>query len=172
MSSQHKKKPTAFTLVEILIALAITAALLTAVAVAFNASVINYNENEDIFKAVNSARQALSRITTQLRTANSVKHDAPANECSMELPDGQRITYRYDSTDETLYLVTDEDGDNIPETDYVLCEDVGVATFTKYTIPDPVYGVKVKSVQISLTVSSGNVKQKLSAASVIRRNLQ
>lgn len=171
MSSQRDKKSAAFTIVEILIALAITAALLTAVAVAFNASVINYGENEDIFIAINSARQAMSRITTQLRTANSVKHDAPANECSMELPDGQFVTYRYDSTDEKLYLVTDEDNDNIPETDYVLCRDVNSMTFTKEVFFDNGQP-KVKSVQISLTVSSGDVKQKLSAASVIRRNLQ
>ena len=37
-----------FTLVELLLALAITGILLAAVAVAFNASVINYSENEDI----------------------------------------------------------------------------------------------------------------------------
>jgi prepilin-type N-terminal cleavage/methylation domain-containing protein len=168
MSSQKNRKKAAFTLVEILMALAITAALMAAVAVAFNASVINYGENEDIFKAVNSARQAVSRITTQLRTAQAVDPNAPSNECTMITAAGENITYRYDSTDDTLYLVTNDD---TTDSDYVLCKDVGAATFTKYTFLD-VATIKVKSVQIGLTVSSGGIEQKVSAASVIRRNLQ
>jgi len=62
----------AFTIAELLLALAITGLLLAVVAVAFNASIINYGENEDVFKTINSARQALFRITSQLRTANAV----------------------------------------------------------------------------------------------------
>jgi len=38
-----------FTIVECLIGLAISAVLLTAVAVAFNASVVNYGENQDMY---------------------------------------------------------------------------------------------------------------------------
>ena len=54
-NTKHKR---GFTIVELLLALAVTSILLAAVAVAFNASVINYRENEDIFTAVNSARHA------------------------------------------------------------------------------------------------------------------
>jgi len=168
MSSQKKNTPAGFTLVEILMALAITAALLAAVAVAFNASVMNYDENEDIFKAVNSARQAVSRITTQLRTAQAVDPNAPSNECTMITASGENITYRYDSTSNTLYLITNDDPS---DSDYVLCKSVDAATFTKYTFLDE-STIKVRSVQISMTVSSNGVEQKVSAASVIRRNLQ
>ena len=104
MSKTRNKAVNGFTVIELLIALAITAMLLGAVAVAFNASIINYQENEDIFKTVNSARQALFRITTQLRTAEAVDPNSPANECALITSGGDNITYRYDGSDSRLYL--------------------------------------------------------------------
>ena len=157
----------AFTIVELLLALAITSILLAAVAVAFNASVINYRENEDIFTAMNSARQALFRITTQLRTAGSVKYDAPANECTFNTASEDSITYRYDNTDGKLYLITNDDAS---DDDYVLCDNVIAMTCTKNTVVEGAL-TTVKSVQISITVASGRVRQTVSAAAVIRRNL-
>ncbi len=158
---------TGFTLIELLLALAITAILLTAVALAFNASVINYRENEDIFKAINSARQTLFRITSQLRTATEVDDTAPANECSMITAAGEDITYRYDSTAHVLYLITNYDA---TDEDYVLCSNVNSVTFTKDVFVED--GVtKVKSVQIAISVASDGVEKKVAAAAVVRRNL-
>jgi len=68
MSRKHSKYYVGFTIAELLLSLAITAILLAGMAVAFNASMTNYQQNEDIFKSVNSARQALFRMTTQIRT--------------------------------------------------------------------------------------------------------
>ena len=165
-SSQMQKnihKKSGFTIVEILIALAISGILLTAVAFAFQSSIMNYNENENIFKSINGARQALSRITTQLRTANSVDPDAPDNQCIFYTSDNELITYDYRSADNKLYLVTNS-------TDYVLCENVTAMTFTKNTVIEDSI-TKVKSVQISMTVQNDNIIKTISAASVIRRNL-
>ena len=53
MSDKPTKFIAGFAIVELLLALAITGVLLVAVAVAFNASIINYQENEDIFKILN-----------------------------------------------------------------------------------------------------------------------
>ena len=158
---------TGFTLVELLLALVITAILLAAVAVAFNASVINYSQNEDIFKAVNSTRQALFRITSQLRTAQAVEPGSPSNECTLITADGDDITYRYDGADNKLYLVTNDD---LSDADYVLCDNMIAMTFQKDTaIRDMV--VYVKSVQISTTVSVGDTQRTVSTAVVIRKNL-
>ena len=157
---------TGFTLIELLLALEITAILLTAVALAFNASVINYRENEDIFKAINSARQTLFRITSQLRTATAVDPTAPANECSMITAAGQDITYRYDNTARVLYLITNYDA---TDDDYVLCSNVNSVTFTVDKVEDDM--TKVKSVQIAISVASDGVEKKLAAAAVVRRNL-
>jgi len=156
-----------FTLVELLVALAITAMLLAAVAVAFNASVINYRENEEIYKAINSARQALFRITSQLRTATAADPNAPANECTLITADGQDLTYRYDGTAKVLYLVTNG---NLTDPDYKLCENVETMTFTKDIVVEGAV-IKVRSVQIAMTVTAGDTEERLSAAAVIRRNL-
>lgn len=167
MKYKTKDRPFGFTLVEILIALAITAMLLTAVAVAFNASVINYRENESIYKATNSARQALFRITSQLRTAMAADPNAASNECTLITAEGENLTYRYDSSAKILYLITNDD---TSDSDYKLCEGVEAMTFTKDVFVEDAV-TKVRSVQISIDVAAGGVRKKMSAAAVIRRNL-
>ena len=159
------KYETGFTIVELLVALAIASILLAAVATAFNASIINYRENEDIFKAINSARGALLRITTQLRTADAVDNTSPANECTLITAGGDDVTYQYNNGDNKLYLITNDD---LTDPDYVLCENVTAMSFTKTPTVD---GTDCKSVQISITVARGNAQRKISAAAVIRRNL-
>jgi prepilin-type N-terminal cleavage/methylation domain-containing protein len=164
---KNTKYKAGFTIAELLIALAISAILLVAVAVAFNASATNYQQNEDIFKTVNSARQALFRMTSQLRTAGAVDPNAPNNECTMITAAGENITYRYNSGDNKLYLITNDD---LSDSDYVLCDNVTAMTCTKTSVIEDTL-IKVKNVQISITVMSGNVQKMISAAAVIRRNL-
>ena len=162
---QNERCKTGFTIAELLVALAVAGILLAAVAVAFNASVINYRQNEDIFRTINSARQALFRMISQLRTADAVDPNSPANECALITASGEDITYRYDSEDNKLYLHNNDTG-----IDYVLCDNVTAMTFTKDTVTEDSQ-TKVTSVQISITTASGNVRQTSSAAAVIRRNL-
>jgi len=152
-----------FTIVELLLVLVISSILLAAVAVAFNASIINYRENEDIFKTINNARQALFRITSQLRTGYWVDPNAPNNECSFFTSDDQDITYEFRSADNKLYLITNSDSQ-----EYVLCENVVSMSFIKTPTDD---GLDCKSVQISMTVQSGNMQRTIVAAVVIRKNL-
>ena len=159
------KYETGFTIVELLLALAIASILLAAVATAFNASIINYRENEDIFKAINSARGALLRITSQLRTADAVDPTSPANECTLITAGGDDVTYQYNNGDNKLYLI-----DNLSGSNYVLCDNVTAMSFAKDTVI--IEGIeKVRSVQVSITVARGNVERKISAAAVIRRNM-
>lgn len=154
-------------MVELLIALAITALLLVAGTVAFNASIQNYRQNEDIFKAVNSARQAMFRITTQLRTATAVDPNSPPNECTFITAGGDDITYRYKAADNKLYLITNDD---TTDSDYVLCDNVTAVTFNEdvCTVEDVTF---VKSVQLSMTVVIGDIQRTVTSAAVIRRNL-
>ena len=176
MFKRLQKNDAAFTIIELLLALAITAMLLTAAAVAFNASIKNYEENENIFHSINKARQALFRITTELRTADAVATDDPNTECSLITAQLKPITYRFNSGDNKLYLITDDD---LFDNDYVLCDNVADMTSTRDTFTEiedvngvPVSVTKVRSVQTSMTVKSGNLQRKLSAAAVIRRNLR
>lgn len=152
-----------FTLAECLIALAISAMLLAAIAVAFNASLINYEENEQLFQAVNGARQALARMTSQLRTGSCVDPSAPSNECSFFTSANEDITYEFRSADGKLYLITNSDGN-----EYVLCDNVSGVTFTKTPTSD---NSDCKSVQILLKVQCGDGERTLSAAAAVRKNL-
>jgi prepilin-type N-terminal cleavage/methylation domain-containing protein len=173
---RNTKHNRGFTIVEMLIALAITAILLTAIAVAFNASIINFNENQKIFKAINSARQALTRITTEVRTGLVDQTDInDQTRCKVLCADN--LTYH------TYYLVSYVDdngqpkyklklhvGNNVtnPLTDPLLCDNVTAMTFKK---DNGTPTGDVKSVQISMTVVSGDVQQTVAAAAVVRRNL-
>jgi prepilin-type N-terminal cleavage/methylation domain-containing protein len=163
----RKKCNSGFTIVELLLALAIAAMLLVGIATALNASLVNYRENENMFKAVNSARQALLRITNEIRTADAADPASPANECTLITANGADITYRYNNADNTLYLITNDD---LGDPDYVLCDNITAMTFTKQTFVQD-FQTKVKSVQISITVQHDNTEQKISAAAVIRRNM-
>jgi type II secretory pathway component PulJ len=151
--------------VELLIALAIAALLLASVAVAINASAINYSENEKMFKTINCARQALFRMTTQIRTANAVDPNATSTECSFFTADDEHLTYQYRSADNKLYLITNSDSQ-----EYVLCENVTAMNITKNTVLEDAI-IKVKSVQISITVQIGDTQRTIASAAVVRRNL-
>lgn len=155
-----------FTLVEIMISLVVLGLLMAAVAVAFNASAMNYAANEDMFQAMSTARQAMMRITSDLRTAY-VKTGEAANICSMATADGRDISYQYDGANNILNLVVT--GGPNPGT-YVLCRNVTAMTFNKTLVPgsDP---EAMKSVRISMTVTVDNQSQSVSSAAVMRRNL-
>ncbi len=171
MSPKAKHNPpNGFTLIELLISLVIIGMLLTALAAALNASIINYRENEKIFRGINSARQALVRMTSQIRTAGydvngvcqAVDPDAPINQCNLNTNSGQYIIFEYREADNKLYLIQNS-------LEYVLCDNVTAASFVKAPAED---GINAKSVRISLTISDGSMEQKLSAAAVVRRVLE
>lgn len=157
------RSTTGFTVIECLIALAISAILMTAMAVAFNASVVSYTENEDMFEAMNNARQALTRMTRELRTGHLIDTTSGSNECSFFTADDEDITYEYRSADNKLYLITNSDS-----SEYVLCDGVTSLTFTRILTDD---GTDCKSVQITMTVQCDDTTQTLAAAAAIRRNL-
>jgi prepilin-type N-terminal cleavage/methylation domain-containing protein len=170
LQAKHNS-PNGFTLVELLISLVIVGMLFAAIATALSASIVNYRENEQVYRTINSARQALERMTSELRTAGTyvgstfvaVDPDAPNNQCNLFTAAGQDITYEYRSADNKLYLITNSNGN-----EYVLCDNVTSAVFIKTPTDDL---SDCKSVRISLTVQSGDHKSTLSAAVVIRKNL-
>ncbi|MBN1804200.1 MAG: type II secretion system protein [Sedimentisphaerales bacterium] len=159
-----------FTLIEVLISLAIVGMLLAAVTVALQASVMNYTENEKVFKNINTARQALVRMTTQIRTAGydvngvcqAVDQSFPVHQCNLNTNSGENITYEYRAADNKIYLIKD----GYPP--YTLCDNVTAAEFIKTPAAD---GINSKSIRISITVSQGGVEQKLVAAAVVRKVL-
>jgi hypothetical protein len=140
--------------------------LLAAVAVAFNASAISYRENEDMFWSMNNARQALARMTSEIRTGyfnpdvNPVQLTEPNTQCSFMTASDDYITYEF--ADQKIYLKKN-DGTNQK---YVLCDDVVAARFDKISTMN---GDDFRGVQISLTIQCGGSRRTLSSAAAVRR---
>ena len=165
---KHTKNKKAFTFVEILIGLIITGLLMAAVATAFHASLVNYEANQDIYKASNDLRQSLLRMTTQLRTATAVNSATANDRCTLITSTGSDITFQYVPNDSKIYLITNDD---TSDADYTLCDNVTAATFTKMTDVDDLGATYVKTVEISITVSEGSGERTLSSAATLRKNL-
>ncbi len=152
-----------FTFVEVMVSVVLMALLMAAVGVAVHASTTNFRENEDMVRAITTARQALMRITTDLRSALDVSEADPAGQCTILRNDGAgdyTIVYRFDDATDTLHFV-DPSGAS-----HVLCRNVTGITFTRTPAAGP-----ARNVRISITVSSGNYSKTVSAAAVIRRNV-
>jgi prepilin-type N-terminal cleavage/methylation domain-containing protein len=157
-----------FTIIECLIGLAISAVLLTAVAVAFNASIINYRENEDMFWSMNNARQALTRMTSEIRIGYPVQLNEPNTQCSFFTASNEDTTYEFrDATyanpacRNKLYLVK-----NATHQEYLLCDDVVAVSFSKLYTES---GDDVRGVEISLTIQCGGSQRTLSSVAAVRR---
>lgn len=118
-----------FSILELLIALTLMAALLTSVGIAMKASFQSYSENEKIAAATQAGRSVLGRITNDIRTAEAV--DSTSTQVSIIPPDNaegvQLIQYEFDGG--TLYYRRTVNGTT---TSYVLLggnDDVTVSSF-------------------------------------------
>jgi prepilin-type N-terminal cleavage/methylation domain-containing protein len=162
MRKQHITFKNGFTLVEILMALAVGALLLVAVMVAFNGAAMNYSENQAISDTINNARQFLYKIIQQLRTAKSVESVSDTR-CSFTDDYDNSLTYSYDTDSSSIKLTKDS-------TEYLVCENVSDIKFTK-TVSDQDPNV-VKSIRIDMEVTQNGSARKLSSGTSIRKNLE
>ena len=178
MRITHKQN--GFTIIEILLSLVILAMVMTAMAVAFDASVVNFQANEGISRTTNTARAALLRMTTEIRTAGyndgsgfmavaslnsgGTFVDPVNTQCSLVTSDGRHIAYWYDSGAKILYL-----HDVTSNRDYVLCRNVTKATFNRPPSTDGI--VRNVRIVMTLTDDKGNNPRTFAAAAVVRRNL-
>jgi len=178
-----KSKPDdGFTLVELLISLAIMVVLLTGMTLTLDASIKNYDSNKDMFDAMNKARQSLLRITRDVRNATAIAligagggQDPDNSQCSM-VTGGDVISYRYENTAgavlyektleaNTLYLVDHAGTGEV----YKLCDNVTAMTFDRAVVPsDP---TSIRNVRISITVQAGDASQTVCTAAVVKKNL-
>ncbi len=171
MNTKHNS---AFTLVEVLMALVILGMLMTAVAIAFDASVTNYKANEGIARNINIGRQTLLRITNDIRTAQAVSIIGPGGDLhnsrlTLTSADGQSFTYRFNQPTGELFLVTNDDA---TDDDYVLCRNITAMTFNRAVVPAS-SPAAIRNVRIVMTLTdpAANTTQTLAAAAVVRRNL-
>ncbi len=163
-----------FTIVELLTSLVILAMLMATVALAFNASAINYSTNRDLYRAMNTARQSLLRATSGIRIALNVDGSQADNMCTIYMG-ADEVTgddiyhiYEFDSATNELNLSITTGA--VTEGPYVLCKDVTAMRFVKFPADAPVsYEGDARNVRISMTVTVNGTSQTVSTAAVIRK---
>lgn len=84
-----------FTLIEVILAVTITALLLAAIATAMHASLMSYTENEKAAAVTQTSRSVINRLVRDVRTAQAV-----------------------DSTDTSLTIIPPDNGSGITEIQY------------------------------------------------------
>ncbi|MDY7010553.1 MAG: prepilin-type N-terminal cleavage/methylation domain-containing protein [Planctomycetota bacterium] len=162
-------KNRAFTMVELLISLAITALLLASVAVGVHAYLKSYRDNERLISLMDTSRFVLSRMMIEARAAADL--DSTAGQLTITpIVDGsglQQIQYEY-AGGQLHYRQTA----NGQQTDQVLIgdgsDDITISEFSVIR-EDDAEGIPV-SVKMRLVLTRGNESFPLTASAVIRRN--
>lgn len=171
-ASWPSRKTRAFTVVELLLAAAIMAMLLASVAIAMHASLMSYRENEKIAETLQVARVVLSRITSELRTAEAV--DCGSQWISIIPPvNPENVTeIEYELDGGTLYYRRTVSGQEVTQAFISSDEDVQIEQFAVSSETD-VDGEGItytKSLTVKMTLRSGDNRFSLTASACPRRN--
>jgi prepilin-type N-terminal cleavage/methylation domain-containing protein len=177
----RRRRRRGLSLIEIMIALAIAATLLTAAAAAFNASSNVVQTNDEFFRATQAARVSLHQILTNVRRASSVEDNRDpvtrvADTHKLQLTTARNddgsgqdlLTYRYLPANQKLMLLTDED---LTDPDYTLASNVATLAFNIEMGKDYNNSDVPVRVDVSITVKVGGNSVTLSGSAAPRRNI-
>ncbi|MCK4625801.1 MAG: type II secretion system protein [Phycisphaerae bacterium] len=163
-----------FTIVEMLMALAILAVLLSAVAVAMHAGLHNYGENTEIAELTQTARVVLNRMMSEIRTADAVDSASQRVTIIPPQPDPGNLTeVEYELDGGVLYCRRTVSGVQTSESLIASNEDVEVTGFT-VTRETDIDGEEVeytKSATAQLDLKSGDNTFSVTASACPRRNM-
>lgn len=154
-------------LVEALIALAITASLLTAVGVAFTSAGNAIQMNDNFFRASQAARVSLEKILTQVRRG-AVDEASTSSNLHLITDGGQDISYVPDLANNRLLMKTNSSS---TDPDYVMARNVTQCTIGVVLGTDYNNAPCVSKVNIEIAVKVGNNEVRMSGAAVPRQNL-
>ena len=167
-----------FTIVEVLLALTILALLLSSMAVAFQASLRNTEENQRLASSTQTARSLLNRMTSLIRSAEAIDLNGPTTELRVLRPDDgsgddRQVRYVFDSGEGVLRYRELLNG-SVTEDQVLLgdTEDIQVSSFlvTIETGLDWQGMTAAKSVLINLTYSQDGRVHVLTVSACPRRN--
>ena len=161
-------------LIEVLMALALTAMLLTAAGMAFNVSADSVQANDEFFRATQAARISMHQILTQVRRGSVQLAWDPKWIRLTTVPEpgytvGDDVTYSYDATAKQLKLVTN---DVNTDPDYVLASNMTELTFDVESGTDYNNAPCVARVTVMIKVKVGKNEVLLSGSAAPRRNLR
>ena len=158
-----KKSRRGLSLAEVMISLAISAMLLTAVAAAFTASSDAIEQNDTFFRASQAARVSMTQILSEVRRATTVNKPPTSTAIclSMKGHDGKARDYIYVAASKKLQLVTaDPSAPN-----YTLASNCTDTTFGYELDPTNSF---VTRVTVTITVKVDKNTIRLTGAAAIR----
>jgi type II secretory pathway pseudopilin PulG len=160
-------------LVEVMFSLVIAAGLLTAAAVAFNASSDVIQANDQFSRGTQAARVSLHQILTHVRrgSVNTTWDSQTLRLITEKEDDGsgeQDLTFKYVPASKQLKLITNG---VVSDPDYVLANNVSAMTFAAEIGQDHTLAPCVVRVTVHITVSVGGNSVTLSGSAAPRRNL-
>jgi len=155
-SPRHSLRRHGVGLVELLVSLAITAALLVAVAGAFTAAAAAVDANDQFFRATQVARVCINQMTTEVRRCQGGLVHPDGLSMDMQLNTGENRTYIYDPATKTLQMVLK----SIPTLEtHTMAHNVESMSFSS----------NGPSVSITMRVKTGNNEIVLNGSGMIRR---
>jgi prepilin-type N-terminal cleavage/methylation domain-containing protein len=164
-------------LFEVMISLAITSMLLTAIAAAFQSSSQVIDINDQFFRATQSGRVALNQILTEVRRCDSIDDaQITANLIPILRPVETRPPhevmrfYKYDTANKRIVIYFQYDNGSF-STEYPLAEAIQASPFTWDMGKDANNTDCVVRVSIALDVKVGNNDILLSGSAAPRRSL-
>ena len=164
-------------LVEIMISLAITSMLLTAIAAAFQSSSQVIENNDRFFRATQSGRVAINQITTEVRRSDAID-DANISATLLPIlrpaetrPANEAMRYyKYDATNKRIVIYFKyTNGTLSPE--FPIAEAVQGNPFSWDMGTDANNAVCVARVSVAIEVKVGSSDIRLSGSAAPRRNL-
>ena len=159
----------ALVLVELLVSLAICAALLLAIGAAFVSASAAVEVNDEFFRATQAARLAVTQLETAIRRCDSC--EVPnSGRINLITPEGADRSYVYDATTKRLLLVTNH---SVTDPDYVLARNVTSMSFAADSdlVPGSTTVTQVVRVTINLDLQVGDEQVHLSGSAVPRRTV-
>lgn len=164
---------------ECIISLAIAVVLLTAAGAAYNGSARAIDQNDQFFRATQSARTSMTRILNQVRRGD-VDETSTANNLHLVTDGGQDLTYRLvedpDPVTGPRRLVMVVDAGKTTEKSHVVARNVtteiGAQTPFGIVLGKNNAGADcVARISVTLAVKVGKNEIRLSAAAAPRRNI-
>ena len=165
--------PTGFTLVEVILSLAIMAVIMAAVGAAMHGAFLAYAENNKIAQVTQTTRSVLHRMMQEVRTAEAVT--STATSISVVPPDnGEGLTLIvYQLTDGTLFYERTVNGEVLSEPVVGAGDGVTIQNFTVWreTATDGDSVEYTTRLTARLDISVGANRLDVSAAVCPRRNM-
>jgi len=172
VNMMNKTDESAFTLVEVMIALVVVALLLGALGAAVHATLYNYRQNEQIATVMQTGRSILDRMSREVRTAQAVDY-ADGNLTIIPPDDGSGITeIQYQQVGSELIYRLTKDGTQSSHTLIAGTDEVALSNFviTQQIGKDWQGFDCVKAITLELGLTIGGKQYGMTATARPRRN--